>query len=53
MQGASVVVETPIRETPRVAQARGLFDLPPWTTSRVEWQVNLPLGEREIGRAHV
>jgi energy-coupling factor transporter ATP-binding protein EcfA2 len=47
MQGASVVVETPIRETPRVAQVRGLFDLPVEKTSRVEWQVQLPLEERD------
>jgi ABC-type lipoprotein export system ATPase subunit len=46
MQGASVVVETPIRETPRVAQVRGLFDLTVERTSRIEWQVNLPLDER-------
>jgi ABC-type phosphate/phosphonate transport system ATPase subunit len=41
-----IVVETPIIETPRVLQVRGLFDLPPEKTSRLEWQVDLPLHER-------
>ncbi len=39
-------VHTPIRETPRVLQVRGLFDLPEAKTSALEWDVNLPLGER-------
>jgi ABC-type lipoprotein export system ATPase subunit len=46
MQSISVVVESPIRETPRVAQVRGLFDLAIEKTSRVEWNVSLPLEER-------
>jgi energy-coupling factor transporter ATP-binding protein EcfA2 len=46
MQSTTVVVESPIRETPRVAQVRGLFDLAIEKTSRVEWNVSLPLEER-------
>ena len=47
MQGTTLVVETPIRESPRVAQVRGLFDLPAAKTSRTEWPLNLPLDERD------
>jgi energy-coupling factor transporter ATP-binding protein EcfA2 len=47
MQSTLVVVESPIRETPRVAQVRGLFDLPAEKTSRMEWNVQLPLHERD------
>ncbi len=39
-------VHTPIRETPRVLQVRGLFDLPEAKTSALEWNVELPLTER-------
>ena len=42
----SIVVESPIVESPRIAQLRGLFDLPVQRTSRVEWTVHLPLHER-------
>lgn len=41
-----ITVESPITETPRVRQVRGLFDLPPQATSRLDWQVELPLDER-------
>ncbi len=41
-----IVVETPIDETPRVAQVRGIFDLPAQNRSRLEWRVSLPLEER-------
>ncbi len=41
-----IVVESPVVETPRVLQARGLFDLPAQASSRVEWRVSLPLKER-------
>ena len=41
-----ITVESPIHETPRVTQLRGLFDLAPAATSRVEWDVHLPLDER-------
>lgn len=41
-----IVVETPIEETPRVMQVRGIFDLTAERTSRVEWDVSLPLHER-------
>ena len=39
-------VHTPILETPRVLQVRGLFDLPETKTSALEWNVELPLTER-------
>jgi ABC-type lipoprotein export system ATPase subunit len=38
-----IIVESPILETPRVAQLRGLFDLPREETNRLEWSVELPL----------
>lgn len=41
-----VILETPITETPRVLQVRGMFDLPSERTSRCEWTVELPLVER-------
>lgn len=43
---AHITVESPIEPTPRVEQVRGMFDLPPSLTSRVEWHVRLPLEER-------
>jgi ABC-type lipoprotein export system ATPase subunit/GNAT superfamily N-acetyltransferase len=42
-----LVVECPVRLTPRVMQVRGMFDLAPAKTSRVEWDVDLPLGAKE------
>jgi len=41
-----IVVESPIDASPRVQQVRGMFDLPAEKTSRVSWDVSLPL-ERE------
>jgi ABC-type ATPase involved in cell division/GNAT superfamily N-acetyltransferase len=41
-----IAVESLIRESARVLQVRGLFDLPPAVTSRLEWDVALPLEER-------
>lgn len=41
-----ITVETPIVETARVAQVRGMFDLPATATSQVDWEVSLPLDER-------
>jgi ABC-type lipoprotein export system ATPase subunit/GNAT superfamily N-acetyltransferase len=41
-----VVVESAVRATPRVAQLRGLFDLAAEPTSRLEWDVDLPLEDR-------
>jgi ABC-type phosphate/phosphonate transport system ATPase subunit len=41
-----IQVNTPIRETPRVLQVRGLFDLAEAKTSGLEWNVELPLTER-------
>src|SRR5436190_107155 len=39
----TITVETSIIESPRVAQLRGLFDLPAERTSRVSWAVDLAL----------
>jgi energy-coupling factor transporter ATP-binding protein EcfA2 len=41
-----IIVETPIVESPRVEQLRGLFDLPEAGSSRLEWDVELPLEEK-------
>lgn len=41
----SIVVESAIVESPRVQQLRSLFDLPVAQTSRLEWTVQLPLGD--------
>jgi energy-coupling factor transporter ATP-binding protein EcfA2/GNAT superfamily N-acetyltransferase len=41
-----ITVETPIANSPRVQQVRGMFDLPAGPTSRVEWDVRLPLDEK-------
>ncbi|HEV3235755.1 MAG TPA: ABC transporter ATP-binding protein [Gemmataceae bacterium] len=46
MQSAHLLVESQITATPRVQQIRGLFDLPAQSTSRVEWNVHLPLDEK-------
>ncbi len=46
MPEATITLETPIVETPRVLQVRGLFDLEPAATSRVQWHVILPLDAR-------
>jgi ABC-type lipoprotein export system ATPase subunit len=41
-----ITVESPIIETPRVAQLRGLFDLDDQKTSSLTWTVSLPIEER-------
>ncbi|MBM3997054.1 MAG: ABC transporter ATP-binding protein [Planctomycetes bacterium] len=38
-----ITVETPIIDSPRVQQIRGMFDLPAETTSRIDWDVHLPI----------
>ncbi len=43
---ATITVETPIAETARIAQLRGMFDLTAEKTSRLQWTVSLPLAER-------
>jgi ABC-type arginine transport system ATPase subunit len=43
---AVITVESPVVETARVAQVRGLFDLPAEKVSRLTWDVDLPLEER-------
>jgi GNAT superfamily N-acetyltransferase len=42
----TITVESPIVESPRVTQVRGMFDLSPEKTSRLQWSVALPLEER-------
>jgi hypothetical protein len=39
-------VSTPVQESPRVLQIRGLFDLPASPTTGHEWDVTLPLQEK-------
>jgi energy-coupling factor transporter ATP-binding protein EcfA2 len=41
-----IVVSSPIVESPRVEQVRGIFDLPAEKTSCLEWDADLPLAER-------
>jgi hypothetical protein len=41
-----IAVSSPVRETPRVLQIRGMFDLPRVPTTGQEWVVDLPLAER-------
>src|SRR5437016_467362 len=41
-----IIVETPIHDSPRVQQVRGMFDLPADKISRLEWDVRLPLEEK-------
>jgi hypothetical protein len=43
---ATITVESPIIESPRVALIRGMFDLPADLTTRLQWDVTLPLDER-------
>jgi ABC-type ATPase involved in cell division len=43
---ATITVEYAVPHSPRVAQVRGIFDLPPTPTSRLTWEVRLPLEER-------
>jgi hypothetical protein len=42
----TITVESPIVESARVAQLRGMFDLAAEKTSRLRWNVSLPLDER-------
>jgi energy-coupling factor transporter ATP-binding protein EcfA2 len=46
MQPSHLAIECPVVETPRVLQVRGMFDLPASATSRIEWNVSLPLDDR-------
>lgn len=47
MPTACIVRESPVVRSPRVAQVEGMFDIPPSERSREEWQVSLPLDERD------
>src|SRR5215468_8897542 len=42
----TITLETPIAETPRVLQVRGMFDLEAAPSQRLTWDVRLPLEER-------
>jgi GNAT superfamily N-acetyltransferase len=42
-----IVVECSVRPTARVLQVRGIFDLPAVKTTRLQWEVALPLQERD------
>jgi ABC-type transport system involved in cytochrome c biogenesis ATPase subunit len=41
-----ITVESAVVESPRVAQVRGLFDLPVAATERLTWEADLPLEAR-------
>ena len=41
-----IILETPIVDSPRVQQVRGMFDLPADKISRLHWDVRLPLDEK-------
>jgi ABC-type phosphate/phosphonate transport system ATPase subunit len=41
-----ITVSSPVVDSPRVAHVRGIFDLPPADHSALEWEVELPLGEK-------
>lgn len=41
-----IVLETPVEDTPRVQQVRGMFDLAEERTARVELDVDLPIEEK-------
>src|SRR5437763_10317578 len=43
---AHITVETPVIISPRVQQVAGLFELPLEPTSRVQWDVQLPLEDQ-------
>ncbi len=47
MQSAHIVRESAVNQTPRLRQLSGLFDVTLTEKSRVEWDVALPLGERD------
>src|SRR5437899_1268701 len=41
-----ITVSSPVIDTPRVAQVRGIFDLPEAAASTEKWDVDLPLSHR-------
>jgi ABC-type lipoprotein export system ATPase subunit/GNAT superfamily N-acetyltransferase len=42
----TITVQTPIDDTPRVQQVRGIFDLEPEAGARLTWNVRLPLEQK-------
>lgn len=47
MPRARIVRQSPVIRTPRVMQMEGIFDVPPSERTAQEWEVNLPLDEKE------
>lgn len=47
MPSTIIVRDSPIIRTARVVQLEGMFDLPPSERSKLTWEVNLPIEERE------
>jgi len=47
MQSTHILKEIKIIKTPRVTQTEGLFDVPPGERSALEWNVELPIDEKE------
>lgn len=43
MPSTRITVSSPVNETPRVLQVRGIFDLPAEKTSSLEWNAALPI----------
>lgn len=43
----TVTVETPIVRTPRLLMMEGMFDVPPSQSSKLSWDVDMPLDDRE------
>lgn len=46
MQRVDLVVETPIKRTPRVIQLEGMFDVPPKGKLSHEWHLDVPIDEK-------
>jgi energy-coupling factor transporter ATP-binding protein EcfA2/GNAT superfamily N-acetyltransferase len=43
---ATITIESPLVESPRATQVRGMFDLAAQRSTRLQWQVTLPFDER-------
>jgi len=48
-QFVKITVDTPVQRTARVMQMEGIFDVPPAKRATLEWDVELPLDEKEWG----
>lgn len=47
MPSVNIVRTTPIIKTPRVLQMEGIFELSPSERSEIQWEVNLPVEEKD------